>query len=121
MTRLSLLIAAVAWAGTSSIASAQVSVQGGVLVGPNGHTLYTFDKDEADSGKSACNADCANNWPPLTESIAPAGDDYTLIMREDGMQQVAYRGKPLYYWAKDGKPGDKTGDGVKGVWHAALP
>jgi predicted lipoprotein with Yx(FWY)xxD motif len=25
----------------------------------------------------------------------------------------------LYFWAKDQKPGDKTGDGFNGVWHIA--
>lgn len=121
MTRLSLLIVAVACAGVSSLASAQVSVHDGVLVGPNGHTLYTFDKDEAGSGKSMCNAECAGNWPPLIESSAPAGEGYALIPRDGGAHQVTYHGKPLYYWAKDGKPGDKTGDGVKGLWHVAKP
>lgn len=28
---------------------------------------------------------------------------------------------PLYYWVKDKKPGDVTGDGVNGVWHVAKP
>ncbi|MER5385544.1 hypothetical protein ABT040_35715 [Streptomyces sp. NPDC002688] len=28
----------------------------------------------------------------------------------------AYQGKPLYF-TKDKKSGDRTGDGVKGVWH----
>jgi predicted lipoprotein with Yx(FWY)xxD motif len=26
-------------------------------------------------------------------------------------------GKPLYFWAKDTKAGDKTGDGFNNVWH----
>ena len=34
----------------------------GVLVGANGMTLYTFDKDTAGTGKSVCNGPCANNW-----------------------------------------------------------
>ena len=34
---------------------AQPKAAGGALVGPNGMTLYTFDKDTAGSGKSACN------------------------------------------------------------------
>ena len=30
------------------------------------------------------------------------------------------KGKPLYYWAKDTKPGDKTGDGfANNSWHVA--
>ncbi|MBS0389628.1 MAG: hypothetical protein JSR23_00525 [Proteobacteria bacterium] len=121
MTKLSSLLAALALAGSYSFAHAQVSVQGGVLVGANGMTLYTFDKDMAGSGKSACNGGCASNWPPLTATMAPSGEGYSLIQRDDGVQQVAYKGKPLYYWSKDGKPGDKTGDGVNNLWHAAMP
>jgi predicted lipoprotein with Yx(FWY)xxD motif len=46
---------------------------------------------------------------------------YAVITREDGSKQWAYKGKPLYYWVKDTKPGDVSGDGVKGVWHTAKP
>jgi predicted lipoprotein with Yx(FWY)xxD motif len=28
---------------------------------------------------------------------------------------------PLYYWVKDTKEGDTTGDGVNGVWDVAKP
>ena len=28
---------------------------------------------------------------------------------------------PLYFWVKDQKKGDATGDGFKGVWDAAKP
>ncbi|WP_022980022.1 hypothetical protein [Ideonella sp. B508-1] len=94
----------------------------GVLVDAGHMTLYTFDQDSAGSGKSSCNGPCAANWPPL---LAPAGaaaqGDWTLVMREDGTAQWAYMGRPLYRWAKDQKPGDRTGDGVKGVWHLAKP
>ncbi|MGH8849358.1 MAG: COG4315 family predicted lipoprotein, partial [Casimicrobiaceae bacterium] len=38
--------------------------------------------------------------------------------RDDGSKQWAYDGKPLYHWSKDKKPGDMTGDGFNGVWHA---
>jgi predicted lipoprotein with Yx(FWY)xxD motif len=27
----------------------------------------------------------------------------------------------LYFWAKDQKAGDRTGDGFNGVWHLARP
>ncbi len=121
MIKFTSLLAALALAGSySAIAHAQVSAKDGVLVGPNGHTLYTFDNDKTE-GKSACNGPCATNWPPLMAAAAPAGDGYSVIKRDDGASQVAYKGKPLYYWAKDMKPGDKTGDGVNNVWHAAKP
>ncbi|HQQ70442.1 MAG TPA: hypothetical protein PLL92_09050 [Alicycliphilus sp.] len=121
MTKLSSLLAALALAGCYSMPHAQVTTQGGALVGPNGMTLYTFDKDTAGSGKSACNGACATNWPPLIATMAPSGDGYSLIQRDDGSMQVAYKGKPLYYWSKDSKPGDKTGDGMINAWHTAMP
>jgi predicted lipoprotein with Yx(FWY)xxD motif len=35
---------------------------------------------------------------------------------------LAYRGKPLYTWVKDQKPGDTTGEGVNNnTWHVAQP
>lgn len=107
----------------ASVANAQAPVKtsDGVLTNQAGMTLYTFDRDSG--GKSACNGPCAGNWPPLT---AKAGDkpsgDYTVISRDDGSKQWAYKGKPLYTWGKDQKPGDKTGDGfLNNQWHAAKP
>jgi predicted lipoprotein with Yx(FWY)xxD motif len=50
-----------------------------------------------------------------------ASGDYTVLTRDDGKKQWAVKGKPLYYWAKDIKPGDKSGDGVLGKWHSAKP
>lgn len=104
----------------ASIHAAPAKVAGGVLVGPNDMTLYTFDKDSG--GKSACNGPCASNWPPLKAAEADqASGDYTVITRDDGTKQWAAKGKPLYYWAKDSKPGDKTGDGFNQVWQTAKP
>jgi predicted lipoprotein with Yx(FWY)xxD motif len=103
-------------------AAAPAKVADGVLTGSNGMTLYTFDRDAAGSGKSACNGPCAANWPPL---MAKAGDkgngDWAIVARDDGSRQWAYKGKPLYFWAKDAKPGDRTGDGFNKVWQLARP
>lgn len=93
-------------------------VEGGLLVGNNGMTLYVFDKDAA--GKSVCNGPCATNWPPLTAGGSDqAAGNWSILNRDDGSKQWAYKGKPLYFWSKDQKPGDKTGDGFNGVWHIA--
>ena len=87
-----------------------------VLVNPKGMTLYTWDKDSA--GKSTCNDKCAVNWPPYTAAAdAKPSGDYTIVTRDDGTKQWAYKGKPLYTWIKDKAPGDKTGDNVAGTWH----
>lgn len=94
----------------------------GVLVDHHGMTLYSFDQDPAGGGKSACNGPCAANWPPLmAEAGAHDHGEWSVVTRDDGSKQWAYRGKPLYRWVKDHKPGDRSGDGMKGVWHAAKP
>ena len=92
--------------------------EGGMLVDSAGMTLYTFDKDVAGSGKSTCNGPCAVNWPPLSAAAATSGSgDWSVVVRDDGSKQWAFKGKPVYLWIKDQKPGDKTGDGVNKVWH----
>lgn len=108
--------------GCASLSSSPAKVADGMLVGPNGMTLYTFDRDVTGSGKSVCNGPCATNWPPLMAAETDkASGDYTIITRDDGKKQWAMKGKPLYYWVKDSKAGDKTGDGVQNVWHIVKP
>jgi len=99
---------------------APVSVADGALVDRKGMTLYTYAKDSG--GKSVCVASCAKAWPPLAATAAdrPSGD-YTIITRDDGSLQWAYKDKPLYTWIKDAKPGDRTGDGFNKVWNVARP
>ena len=94
---------------------------GKVLTDTKGMPLYTFDKDAG--GKSACNGPCATNWPPLVASADDkASGDWSVVTRDDGAKQWAYKSKPLYTWAKDMKAGDTTGDGFNnGAWHAAKP
>lgn len=117
---LALAVVLAASAGAASAQQAPAMVKDGALVGHNGMTLYTFDKDA--DGKSACNGPCAKNWPPL---MAKADDitsgDWSIITRDDGAKQWAYKGKPLYFWVKDTKAGERTGDGVNNVWHTAKP
>lgn len=97
-----------------------VKTQDGILVNSAGMTLYTFDKDAG--GKSACNDQCAKIWPPVTAAAdAKASGDLSIITRDDGSKQWAYKGKPVYLYAKDAKPGDKTGDNFKDVWHVIKP
>ena len=103
--------------------AAPAMVSNGMLTGSNGMTLYTFDKDGAGSGKSVCNGPCAVNWPPFyAKDGDSASGDYSVITRDDGKKQWALKGKPLYYWSKDMKPGDTTGDGfLNNAWHVAKP
>ena len=90
---------------------------GGIMVGTaNRMTLYTFDKDGVN--QSNCNDQCAVNWPPLLASSGDVGrGDFSVLTRADGRKQWALVGKPLYFWSKDVRPGDTTGDKVNGTWH----
>jgi predicted lipoprotein with Yx(FWY)xxD motif len=111
-----IIAAAAALCGTAQ-AAPNTLVIGGRLVNSNGATLYTYDKDSA--GKSACVEGCAKVWPAYTASDDAKDDgDWTVIARDDGKKQWAYKGKPVYTYSKDPKPGDAAGDNFKDVWHA---
>ncbi|MDB5888899.1 MAG: hypothetical protein JWM03_1771 [Rhodocyclales bacterium] len=122
-TVLALIFSALAACGSMSPApAAPAKVADGVFTDSKDMTLYTFDKD-ATPGKSVCNGQCATNWPPLMVADgATASGDWSVVTRDDGKKQWAYKGKPLYTWIKDAKPGDKTGEGAAGnTWHVAKP
>ncbi len=88
----------------------------GVLTNKEGRTLYTFDKDS--DSKSNCSGGCLAAWPAFSVgNPALAGGDFSIIARDDGSKQWAYKGKALYFYAADAKPGDITGDNSGGVWH----
>lgn len=110
-------------ASSQTLAPAKVAdtSKGKTLVDADGMTLYTFDRDNV-PGKSACNGKCAANWPPFTAaSDAKTTGDWAVVVRDDGSKQWAYKGKPLYKWMDDRKPGDVDGDGRYNVWHVAAP
>lgn len=96
-----------------------VKKSGDILVSESGMTLYVFDKDTV-AGKSACNGPCIGLWPAVNAAAdAKPFGAYTIITRDDDAKQWAYKDKPLYLWVKDQKPGDRSGDGVNGIWHVA--
>lgn len=87
----------------------------GVLANKDGKTLYIFTKDTP--GKSNCNGGCAAAWPPfMVADPALAGGDFSIVMRDDGAKQWAFKGQPLYFFAADAQPGDAKGEGQGGVW-----
>ncbi len=92
----------------------------GYLTDGNGMTLYYFTKDA--DGQSACYGGCADAWPvfyapTVTHPSSLDEEDFGTITRTDGTRQTTYYGWPLYYWVKDKKPGDMTGEGVGKVWY----
>ena len=99
---------------------------GAYLVAGNGMTLYRFTKDAPDV--SNCVGECATKWPPYSVSAsAPVTlgsrvkGNVSTVTRTDGTIQVLYNGQPLYFWAKDMKIGDTTGNNVNGVWFVVKP
>jgi predicted lipoprotein with Yx(FWY)xxD motif len=98
---------------------------GPFLTDAKGMTVYLFTKDET-TGESACYDDCAAAWPPVPAAdgmMLPPGISGTLsaIDRTDGLSQMTYNDIPLYYYAKDAKPGDTTGQDVGDVWYVVTP
>lgn len=117
-------------ADTSSSSGTTVAVAnhgqlGSFLVDDQGMTLYLFTKDTPNV--TNCYDQCAENWPPLLTSGDPvAGDgvDSALLgttERKEGTMQVTYNGWPLYYYNKDAKAGDVTGQLVGDVWFVLSP
>ena len=118
-------------AGTSTVLAQSVGSNGTLLVaGSSGMTVYSFSKDVANSGSSACTStdDCIATWPALT---APSGTPPTAgpgvagslgtISRPDlsGAVQVTYNGLPLYVYSGDHAPGDSNG--IYTDWNAVKP
>ena len=103
--------------GSAVAADAALKKVDGILVDAAGRTVYTFDKDAANSGKSACSGPCAALWPPVVVGLTQPVVPYSVISRDDGSKQITYQGKPLYLYASDQKLGDRLGDGFKDIWH----
>ncbi|HXS14681.1 MAG TPA: hypothetical protein VN711_00970 [Candidatus Saccharimonadales bacterium] len=89
---------------------------GTVMTDSKGMTLYTYAKDKA--GMSSCSGKCLSNWPAYmaTSQTGNFPTNISVIKRSDGTLQYAWKGMPLYYFAKDGDTGDAYGNGIGGVW-----
>ena len=122
MKRLLAAIPMVLAASCAMMAPEPAPARPDVLTDARGMTLYTFDRDVAGSGKSMCNGPCAAAWPPqvAARDATPFGQ-YSVVTRDDGTKQWAYKGKPLYTWSKDARPGDRTGHNFDNAWRQATP
>jgi predicted lipoprotein with Yx(FWY)xxD motif len=117
---LALALSAAAQPGAGPAKIAQTAA-GPTLTDASGMTLYTYTRDM--TGYSNCNGDCAAAWPPFAAGAdAKATGDWSIIHRDDGKLQWAYKGAALYHYAKDANPGDTSGDGAAGgKWRLAKP
>jgi predicted lipoprotein with Yx(FWY)xxD motif len=113
-----LLVAAALTGGASAQSMPPgVHMAGGGMVDGQGRALYTFKWDTM-KGMSHCEGGCAKAWPPFIAApdAKPFGD-WTIIERDDGSHQWAYKDKPLYVFAKD-TPGQPA-TGVSQNWDLA--
>ncbi|XGX78763.1 hypothetical protein LQK93_01558 [Terrabacter sp. BE26] len=99
---------------------------GTIVVDSQGMTLYMFDKDTKGGTTSACEGQCLVAWPKaFMGASAPTLTGVTgtvgSIDSADGKKQLTLDGWPLYYWVKDTKAGDVSGQAVKGVWWVLDP
>jgi predicted lipoprotein with Yx(FWY)xxD motif len=96
--------------------STMPAFKGGVLVDERGMTLYVFAKDGP--GASNCNGKCATIWPPLLapSDTSAASAEFSIVKRADGTKQWAFKGHPLYLFVRDTAPGQRNGNGFKGLW-----
>ncbi len=74
--------------------------------------LYISDRDTPE--KSNCIDNCAQAWPALfaSENDEPIGQ-WTIIVRDDGSRQWAYKNRPAYMRFHD-SPTQPGGDGIDG-------
>ena len=99
---------------------------GEIIVDGAGMTVYLYDEDTADSGKSVCTGSCAAEWPAVkTTKTMPTVTGITgtigTIDAVGGGKQVTINGLPLYTYAGDSAAGDLTGQGHDGIWWVVDP
>jgi predicted lipoprotein with Yx(FWY)xxD motif len=96
-----------------------------ILVNLRGLTLYSLSAET--NGKFICKRGCLIDWHPLyvARGVKPTGPVKlgTVKRPDNGRRQVTFKGRPLYTFDEDAKPGDVEGEGIRdvGVWRAATP
>ena len=106
----------------TNVTTAGVTNKVTVLTDTSHKTLYALTDDANKPGGSSCNNGCAVEWPPLLANNSDkASGDYTLITRDNGDKQWAYRGIPLYRFVDDNIPGDTVGENDENIWFVAQP
>ncbi len=117
-------------ASGDAVTTSTVSGIGTVLTNSAGMTLYFTDQDHG--ATVSCTGACTGVWLPALTSgtTAPSGSaaGVTVVKRsDDGKEQLAYQGKPLYEFKADQMAGQVTGNGAHDqfggtafTWHAAV-
>jgi predicted lipoprotein with Yx(FWY)xxD motif len=123
-------------AGTASAATqapqttvtVRSSAYGKILFDGQGRALYAFACDP--HGRSVCKGACAKAWPPYIAKRRPGAATSVkssllgTTKRANGSLQATYRGRPLYYYVNDTRPGQVTCQNVSsygGLWLVLRP
>jgi len=112
-----------------AVVKAGTTKLGLVAVDADGFTLYMSVLDSKNPSKSVCvSKTCLAAWKPVYVKkagvLAGAGVSQSkvgTVVRPDKDVQATLGGWPLYRYAKDKKPGDTLGEGLKGTWHVLTP
>jgi hypothetical protein len=77
--------------------------------------LYIFKGEPA--GRSLCDRDCSAVWPIVrAESDDKPAGFWTIVKREDGRLQWAYKNSPVYTYFED-RPNEPKGVGKNMDWY----
>jgi len=79
-----------------------------------GHNTNSNSVPAAEDGRAigtkGCTGDCTNTWIPFrAPDDAVARGYWSIVTREEGSKQWAYKGFPLYSYIGDKRPGDAFG------------
>jgi predicted lipoprotein with Yx(FWY)xxD motif len=111
--------------GPKTVAKTVESKGKSLLTAKNGRTLYSLSVEHRGNFVCTMASGCLAIWHPLTVAagVVPKGPiALRTVKRPEGDLQVTYKGRPLYTFSGDKKPGQVRGEGLKdvGVWHAVT-
>lgn len=112
--------------GATVVVTAEKAPFGTYLVDRAGRSLYVLDGTRGTSGLVACGIDCTRVWPPMMVTAPVTGADPRMLgtVPRGGGAQLSYAGWPLFYYARDMRPGDTAGQNVSdrwGTWYLLSP
>lgn len=89
------------------------SSTGRLLVNDDDYSVYSSDADEPNV--SNCVGDCLNRWTPIrAPQVSTDRGDWTIIKHPTGINQWAFRSKPLYTHNNDTRSRSFDGSDVSG-------
>lgn len=97
------------------------SAQAVVLTDFEGFTLYAPAGGAAGDAETCLDRGCRMDWLPVpAPALALDVGRFSVVTREDGSRQWAWRSRPLYRYRGDLLPGDAHGRDVDARWTMAV-